>query len=577
MSHKGSPTTLTTLVWHCILLLSAPIGAAADDVRTAHHREPVLFDVVIRHAELIDGIRREKYPTSVAIRDGVIAEIGPLCHAKARRVIDARGLLLTPGFIDLHSHAEKGLVSEEPARRRAPNRVTQGITTVVVNQDGGGPVDLATQRQKMRRLGIGLNVVQMLGHGTVRRHVMGDDHQRPATPAEIELMQTHLQAALKEGAFGLSAGLEYVPGRWSTVREMEALARTVAAAGGVYIVHERSSGSRPMWFLPSRDPADQPSMLDNLRELISISAATNVTTVATHIKARGTDFWGSSKAMNELIRKARAEGLPFYADQYPYNTSGSDGRIVLIPGWALAGTDDTERDESDKAADYGRRLELALADRKLANDLHRDIQYEIARRGGAASILIVEHQDRALSGLTLENYAAKLDVNPVEAAITLQLKGDRARRGGARLRAFSMLEQDVEAFAVTSWTATSSDAGIALPEDGPVHPRFYGAFPRKIRRYAIERRLISIEEAVRISTSLPASILKLNDRGVIRCGACADLVVLDPQRIRDRADAFDPHQYAEGIEYVFVNGQLAVDRQRRTGRLAGQVLTRNMP
>jgi N-acyl-D-amino-acid deacylase len=531
------------------------------------------YDVIIRNGELIDGTAKARYRADVAVRDGVIAEIGSLADAKSHRVIDAGGKLVVPGFIDLHSHAEKGLVADDPARRSAPNLITQGITTVVVNQDGGGPLDLVDQRARMERAGIGLNVVPVIGHGTIRRKVMGDDHQRPASEDELEQMQQHLRAALSAGAFGMSAGLEYVPGRWSTPHEMEALAKTVALAGGVYIVHERSSGSRPMWFLPSRDSTSQPSMLDNLHELIQIAAKTKVTTVATHIKARGTDFWGSSQRMNELIETARREGLPIFADQYPYNTSGTDGRIVLIPAWATSQEVGDLSSDEDKAKLPAELLEQVLEDERRTADLRRDIEYEISRRGGAENILIVEHPDARLVGDTLAELAAQLDTTLVNAAIALQLQGDRTRRGGARLRAFSMSEKDVEAFAKTTWTATSSDAGITLPSDGHVHPRFYGAFPRKIRHYAIDRGLMSIEEAVRVSTSLPASILKLENRGVIRVGACADLVVMDPARIRDKADAFNPHQFSEGIEHVLVNGKLAVENEHWIGKLAGDVLT----
>ncbi len=540
----------------------------------------VAFDLIIRDGEVIDGTGNKRTRADVGVVDGVITHVGPLPNATAHRVIDATGKILAPGFIDLHSHAESGLVSSDPARRSAPNLVTQGITTVVVNQDGGGPLDLVEQRKKMRQLGTGLNVVQVLGHGTIRRAAMGTDHQRPATAGEIAEMQKHLQVALEGGAFGLSAGLEYVPGRWSTPREMLSLAQTVAAWDGVYIVHERSSGSRPMWFLPSRDPMDLPSMMDNLQELIQIAASTNVTTVATHIKARGTDFWGASSRMNEVIRDARKTGLPIYADQYPYNTSGSDGRIVLIPAWAISkAVRPMARSNSiDKPVnDFADRLESVLDDKKKADQLRRDIEYEITRRGGATSILIVEHANEALIGQTLAEYAKVLGVTPVEAALALQLQGDRQRKGGARLRAFSMSEEDVEAFAQTPWTATSSDAGIALPEDGSVHPRFYGAFPRKIRRYAIERGLLTVEDAVRAATSLPAQILKLENHGVIRPGVRANLVVFDEKRIRDTADAFNPHQYAEGIEYVFVNGKLAVGQQGWIGCLAGEVLTRPKP
>ncbi|MEO1981235.1 MAG: amidohydrolase family protein, partial [Fuerstiella sp.] len=293
----------------------------------------------------------------------------------------------------------------------------------------------------------------------------------------------------------------------------------------------------------------------------------------THIKARGTDFWGSSRKMNDLIRHARNEGLPFYADQYPYNTSGSDGRIVLIPSWATSQLV-VENSSADDTPDPAKVLEKVLTDESLAADLRRDIEYEITRRGGGEKILIVDHPDTQLVGKSLTEFAAAAKSTVVEAAISLQLHGDRDRRGGARLRAFSMSEDDVESFARTPWTATSSDAGIALPTDGPVHPRFYGAFPRKIRHYAIDRGLMSIEEAVRVSTSLPASILKLPNRGVIRKGASADMVIFDPERIRDKADAFEPHQYSEGIEYVLVNGELAVDREQWIGNLSGRVLSR---
>ncbi|MEC9005064.1 MAG: amidohydrolase family protein, partial [Planctomycetota bacterium] len=200
--------------------------------------------------------------------------------------------------------------------------------------------------------------------------------------------------------------------------------------------------------------------------------------------------------------------------------------------------------------------------------------YEMMRRGGGDHIVVVEHIKADFIGKTLGQLAKANKCNEVEMAIRLQLQGDRTRPGGARLRGFSMSEKDVEALASQPWTATSTDAGIALPGDGPVHPRFYGAFPRKIRRFALDRKLISLEEAIRVSTSLPASILKLEGRGVIRQGAHADLVVFDPQRIQDRADAFKPHQYSEGVGYVLVGGELIVDQERLLGNLAGQVITR---
>ena len=537
------------------------------------HQQPASghrhVDLIIRSGQIIDGTGQPRRTEDIAVDNGSIVEIGKLSDVTANKTINADGRIVCPGFVDLHSHADSGLVHRDPARRSAPNLVTQGITTVVINQDGGGPLSLSDQRNQMRNRGIGLNVAQVIGHGTIRREVMGADHRRPATTDEVNRMKQHVRDVLNDGAFGMSAGLEYVPGRWSTPGEMESLVSELAPFDGVYIVHERSSGSRPMWFLPSRDPDQQPSMLDNLQELVDIAAATNVTTVATHIKARGTDFWGSSDQMIQVMEEAKKAGLPLFADQYAYNTSGSDGRIVLLPDWVSSAVDGLDDDATP--AD---KLEAVLADETLTKNLRLDISFEITRRGSADGILIVQHPDSQLNGTTLKEFAESLGTTPVDAAIQLQLAGDRTRFGGARLRAFSMSEKDVEAFAATTWTATSSDAGIALPQDGPVHPRFYGAFPRKIRRYAIDRQLMTVEQAIHVSTQLPANILGLEDRGVIRVGAKADLVIFDESAIRDTADAFNPHQYAEGVDYVFVNGKMVVDHGRWLGHLAGEVLAK---
>ena len=537
---------------------------------------PVPFDLVLLGGRLIDGSGEPARQADIGIRQGRIAAIGDLAQHPAHQQLNVSNHIVAPGFIDMHSHADRGLVDTDAWRRAAPNLITQGITTVVVNQDGSGAPSIRAQRQTMQRLGIGLNVIQMIGHGTLRRRVMGNDFRRPATPQEIAGMQQHLRAALQQGARGMSAGLEYVPGRWSTPREMEALAGELTSHRGVYIVHERSSGSRPMWYLPSRDDPQQPSMIDNLQELIRIADATRVPVVATHIKARGVDFWGSSKRMIAMIDQARSEGIPLYADQYPYNTSGSDGRIVLIPSW-VSQYQPSPKSTSTNATATARQspaeqLERVLSNTSRAADVRKDIAHEILRRGGGQKLFVMEHPNESYIGKSLAALAQQEKCDAVQMAIQLQLQGDRNRPGGARLRAYSMSQSDVDAFAQTAWTATSSDAGIALPEDGPVHPRFYGSFPRKIRRYAIENNWLSLEEAVRVCTALPAQILGISDRGRITRGYHADLVVFHPQQIRDRADAFHPHRYSTGIPYVLVGGELAVDQGSKTGKLAGQVV-----
>jgi len=552
-------------------LLAGILAARPSQPRTTTGPKPagVLrapFDVILSGGQVIDGSGGNIRRADVAIQDGRIAAVGDLGGQTAWRVIPIGDRIIAPGFIDLHSHAAAGLISSDPLRRSAPNLVTQGITTVAINQDGGGPPSILEQRKTMDRLGGGLNVVQLIGHGQVRRAILQDDYRRPASAAEIDQMKGLIRTGIQQGAWGLSAGLEYVPGRWSTTREMESLVSVLADSDGVYVVHERASGSRPMWFLPSRDPADQPSMLDNIQELIDIAAATRVRTVATHIKARGVDFWGSSRRMVQMIEQARADGVPLFADQYAYNTSGSDGRIVLIPQWASGSKAST--------ASPAEQLESVLADPAAAEKVRRDIAFEIARRGGPDHILILEHPQAAWVGRSLQDVSTQSGLKPVETAILLQLKGHRKRRGGARLRAFSMSEEDVERFAAQPWTATSSDAGIALPEDGPVHPRFYGAFPRKLRHYAIDRGVLSLEAAIRAATSLPAALLGLKQRGLIQPGYHADLVIFDPEQIRDTADAFHPHRVCEGIDYVFLNGTMVIDSGRHLGSLAGQVLPR---
>jgi N-acyl-D-amino-acid deacylase len=326
-----------------------------------------------------------------------------------------------------------------------------------------------------------------------------------------------------------------------------------------------------MWYWPSQDPPGPPTLLDAVRETIEIGERTGVTVVASHIKAKGANFWGSSGAAVQLIDRARARGVPVWADQYPYPTSGSDGGTVLIPSWVFA----TVRRTTPSARDYSAALRSALSDLATAAKIRSDIGHEIQRRGGAENVIAFEYPDSTVVGASLAEVAGRWKLEPVTAAIELQLRGDPRRPGGGRFRGFSMAEIDIEAFAAKPWVATASDAGIALPEDGPdVHARFYGTFPRKIRRYALERGVIGLEAAIRSMTSLPAQIMGWNDRGIIREGAAADLVVFDLGQIRDKATFFAPHGYAEGIEYVLVNGEPVVDAGRITWKLPGRVLAR---
>ena len=537
---------------------------------------PQSFDLLIKNARVFDGTGNPAFPADIGVREGRIAAVGRLGNATAKRVIDATGKFVSPGFIDIHSHADDGARArggfrdENPQVRAAPNLVTQGITTVVVNHDGRSPWPISTQRALIEKNRIGPNTMLMVGHGSVRSQVMKADTKRPATAEKIAKMRELVRQGLQEGAVGLSAGLEYEPGRWSVTAEVVELAKELPPFDGVYISHERSEGSDPLWYVPSVDGPGPPTLLDAVRETIEIGERSGARVVASHIKAKGANYWGSSGAAISLIERARQRGVDVWADQYPYSTSGTDGSTVLIPDWAV-------RTEGASAGPNARAeaLRRTMADPKLLQTVRSDVAHEIARRGGAENVVVYEYTDKALYGKPLAEIAKLWKVDPVEAALRIQLEGLPNRAGGARMRGFSMHENDMEAFAKQPWVATSTDAGISLP-DGPAstNARFYGSFPRKIRHYAIDRGAISVESAIRSSTSLPATIMGLKDRGLIREGMAADLVILDLGTIRDKATFFEPHQYSEGIEHVFVNGVAVVDGSKITWALPGKLITR---
>lgn len=537
------------------------------------------FDVLITGGRVIDGTGNPWFSADVGIRGGKIVAVGKLVGATAPRIIDARGKIVTPGFIDIHSHGSAGLESEDVRRRSAPNVVTQGVTTVVINPDGGGPISIGGQRATLERLGIGVNAILMVPHNTVRREVLGDDYMRKATPAEIQRMRALVRQGMEEGAFGLSAGLEYVPGIWSDTDEIVALVEEIVPYDGFYIQHERSGADVPVWWVPSQDDPDNVgaqryNLIDNINDLIEVGERTGARVVQTHLKAKGADLWGSSSAVISAVNRARERGVEVYGDQYPYPTSGSDGSVSLIPGWALGEERWTDNPRPSTPA-YPEALRRTLADSSKAEGLRRDIQHEVTYRGGADNLIVFDYPDRSYIGKSVAELAEGRGQSVADFAVTLQLEGFPDRRGGARLRGFSFSEEDIEAFSSQPWVATASDGGIALPEDGPTtHARYYGTFPRKIRRYALDRGVISVEFAVRAQTSLPAQIIGLRNRGLVRAGYVADVVVMDLDRVRDMANFTNPHQYAEGIDYVLVNGDFVVDGEGNPTRaLPGVVIT----
>ncbi len=539
------------------LLITWPLFPAQNTLK---------YDLLFINGRVMDGTGNPGFYADVAVIDGKIAAIGRLKNkAQASRVIDIKGKVITPGFIDIHSHAFDNVFNEnswkgEEKRFSAPNYVSQGVTTLVSNQCGSSPLSIKQQKEFLTKKGIGLNTLLLIGHNDVRRHVMGNDFKRQANVDEIHQMKILIRQAMEDGAAGISSGLEYVPSIWSTIEEVIALVEVIVPYGGFFQAHERAAGLTPMWYVPSQDEPGPPTMLGNIVDLIEVGERTGAKMIATHIKARGVDFWGGSRAIIKLINDARARGVDIWADAYPYNSSGSDGSVVLIPRWALG-------------RDYQETLKGVLQDPEKKKDLFMDIKHAFNWRGNAENIIVMDYPDTSFVGKNIATLAKDNSISDIEMVIKLQFDGFPDRPGGARLRSFSMSELDIEAFYAQPWTATSSDGRIALPTDGPVHARFYGTFPRKIRHYAMERKVLTVENAVRSSTSLPAQILGLRDRGLLREGHHADIVVFDPESIRDTATFFKPHQYAEGINFVLVNGVFVVEEGELTWKKPGRVIT----
>jgi N-acyl-D-amino-acid deacylase len=453
--------------------------------------------------------------------------------------------------------------------------VAQGITLSVVNQDGRSPWPIRDQKALYEKGGTGTNVAVLVGHGAIRNRVMGNRANGPASDADITAMQALVEEGMKDGAYGVSTGLEYVPGRFSEPREVIEITRPVKKYGGFYISHERSEGRDPMWHVAS-DPTPYVDLIEAVKETINIGRETGVTVVASHLKAKGADFWGASQVATRLIHEARAEGVEVYADQYPYDTSGSDGTTVVIPLWAVnppgsAVGGQLGEGAGRSGANVKATLAARLKDPADAAKIRRDIQHEILRRGGADRVVIYDFPDKKYVEKSLEWVAKDRGITPVEAAIWVQMNGfDRA--GGARMRGYSLSEIDLEHIMQQDFTATCTDGDTVAFGRGVPHARFYGTMPRKIRRYAMDRKVISVPFAIRSMTGLPAQIMRLRDRGFIREGYWADLVIFEDS-IADHATFTEPHQYPSGIPYVFVNGIAVIDEGKGTKALPGQVIS----
>lgn len=543
------------------------------------------FDVLILHGTVMDGSGNPSIQADIGIVGDQIAAMGRLEGRSAGRTIDATGLMVIPGFIDLHSHADGALVSDSREERQAHNLVAQGITTLVGGPDGRNTTwPISAEMAAVADPGVAVNFVPMVGHGAVRGRVMGDDYERAATPSEVTAMVDLVRQGMEDGAWGLGAGPEYRPGRFSTTEEIIALADVVADYDGFYFSHQRSQSPLPLSQVPSTVDSVPLTGTDGIKETIRIGRETGIRVVGSHIKAKGVDMWG--QATKDVIRidRAREEGVQVYLDQYPYETFGGGGHRILPP-WAFAepgsdysgGLDAPKWREEGVFDGFRENLRSNMADPDFGPILVDDTEYLIRIQGGADRLIIVDYPtDPSLVGSTLAQVAEDWDVTPVEALVRFSMTGGTPESPhGVLFRAVAGHARDVATYMRQDYTATSTDAGVAMEQRPGLHPRYHGAFVRKIAHYVKDTGTISLPFAVRSSTSLPAEIIGLADRGLIRSGYKADLVIFDYDSLEDRATILEPHRYPEGIQFVMVNGQFTVDDGRLTGALPGRVLDRN--
>jgi N-acyl-D-aspartate/D-glutamate deacylase len=500
------------------------------------------YDVIIRNGMVFDGTGNPWFSADVAFRDGKIAAIGPIAGATATTEIDATGLVVAPGFIDTHTHAGGGLATSELSHARP--LLAQGQTMILANPDGRSPLDLAEQREALLRDGLGVNVGQMVGHGSLREAVIGME-DRLATDQELEEMKRLLRAGLEEGAWGFSAGPFYVPGSYSDTREHVELGKVAAEFDVPYQSH-------------IRDEADYTiGVIAAVEEVITVAREAGIPGVFTHAKVLGPNVWGFSQAIVHRIERARAEGVELYADQYPWPASATGLSAALLPRWSQVGGSDS--------------LRARLADPPTRARIREEMADNLARRGGADRIQFRRFpQDPSIEGRLLSELAAERGMDPLDLSIELLMVGSPA------IVSFNMHEKDIETFMVQPWTMTSSDGDLVPWGEGVPHPRSYGSFPRKIREYVVERGVIDLAFAIRSMTSLPAQVYRIPDRGLIREGMAADVVVFDLASTREKGTFTDPHQLAEGMVHVFVNGQAAMRDGEFTGVLAGEVLRKEL-
>ncbi|WP_251566788.1 amidohydrolase family protein [Erythrobacter sp. 3-20A1M] len=530
-----SPPNNRSLTSLMALACSLALGACATTA-------PPPVDVVIKGGTVYDGSEDAPFTGDVAIAGDRIAYVGPPRSFAATRVIEAGGMIVAPGFIDPHTHADIFLRSDDPAERVNAAWLAQGASTVVIGVDGGGTPDVAEDARKLAASGIGTNVVPFVGFGAVRSRVLGDAARAP-DEAELARMKDMVVGAMCAGATGFSTGLFYAPQSFASTEEVIALAREAGSRGGLYDTHQRDESSYTI------------GLMDSSREAIRIGEEAGAPVHFAHIKALGVDVQGKAPELIALIDAARARGVDVTADQYPWLASGSSLDASLLPRWAVDGG--------------GSALLARLAEPETAARIRNEMEENLRRRGGAKSLLLTAPA-RPWTGRTLAQYAAVQGSDPVDTALAIIAQVVREGGSGTEVASFNMAPEDVELLMQQPWVVTSSDGSLG-------HPRMFATYPEKYRTYVRERGTIDLARFIRQSTGQVADIYRIAERGYLKQGYFADVLVFDPAKFAPRATYLDPRELSVGVEALFVNGRSAVEHSQITGEAAGRVLLRPQP
>ena len=516
------------LVAAVVLWLLAPAGQAPR------------YDLAIIGGSVIDGSGQPARRADVGISAGRIASIGTIARRDAREVIDATGLIVAPGFIDVHTHADD--LDEQPL---AENFVRMGVTTVIAGNCGSSALDIDEALSSVNRVGTSVNFATLIGHNTVRTAVMGNANRLP-TIREMARMRSLVWRAMADGALGFSTGLQYIPGTYAMAPEIIDLARVAGNAGGLYATHMRNEGT---------------ALEAAVEESIRVGTTTRTRVQISHLKVDSPSRWGASEKALAMIDTARSRGVDVMADQYAY-TAASSTLGIRFPAWVLEGGQAEIAERLNDPPQWARiKAEMAalLAERGLS-----DLSFAVVASHPA---------DPAVNGLTMKQVAEKSEGSGTAEA-QLEAARDLMLAGGASMVYHFMSDGDVERIMKHPFVSIASDSGVIVNGRGTPHPRGYGNNPRVLGDYVRQRRVIPLEEAVRKMTSLPAGHFRLDRRGQLKEGFAADVVVFDARRVADTATFEKPHAYAAGIPYVVVNGTVTVRNGEHTRARAGQALTR---